>query len=203
MFYYTTQGIYVKKNIEGFADTNNLDNSCDNRIKQISSDFDIKFNEQKTALDKSTKDLLSTKEECSKSIAEINKQFQTDKTTFETNIKQLRADKEDLGKKVDGQKSCDILIKQSYSDFEKQYQSQKDTYEGKIKDQKDITDKTMKQFLTEKEDWTKQFDSQKIQSTKSVQQEKDKLENTKKIFEEKIKKLESAIAEISLDIKKI
>ena len=44
MFHYTTQGSYMEKNIEGFADTNSLDNSCNDRIKQISSDFDTKFN---------------------------------------------------------------------------------------------------------------------------------------------------------------
>lgn len=203
MFYYTTQGIYLKKNIEGFADTDNSTNSCDSRIKQMSSDFDTKFNEQKNELIKSNKDLLNEKDECIRKIAEINKQFQSERKLTENTIKQLFADKEGLNKKIEGQKSCDLLIKQSYADFEKQYQSQKDTYEVKIKEQKEITEKTMKQFLTEKEDWTKQFDSQKIELTKSLEQEKNKLENTKKTFEEKIKKLESAIAEITLDIKKI
>lgn len=214
MFHYTTQGIYLNKNIEGFADINTNNLECDKRITQLSSSFDTKFNEQKNALDKSMKDLLNEKEECVNKITEIKNKIQIDKTNNESafnefknnsenNIKQLTIDKEDLIKKVEGQKSCDLLIKQSYSDFEQQYQTQKNTYEGKIKEQKENTDNTMKQFLKEKEDWTKQFDFEKKESTNTLQQEKDKLDNIKKIFEDKIKKLELAIAEITLDIKKI
>ena len=227
MFYYTTQGNYIKKNIEGFTDTNNSASSCDDRVKQISSEYDIKINEQKSAIEKSIKE----KEECAKQIAEINKQFQIDKTNFDLNIKQLTADKtnfettikqltadktnfestinqltadkQDLIKKIDGQKSCDTLIKQSYSDFEKQYQTQKDTYESRVKEQKEITEKTMKQFLIEKEAWEKNLESQKIELSNSLKQEKDKLETTKKLFEEKIKKLGTAIVEITSDINKI
>ena len=69
--------------------------------------------------------------------------------------------------------------------------------------EKEITDKTMKQFLDEKEEWNKKFDEQKKQWEKSVEEEKKKLSDLKKLFEEKINSLDSAIKEISLNIKKI
>ncbi len=99
--------------------------------------------------------------------------------------------------------SCDNLIKQSYADFDKQYATLKTDYDTKLKEQKDITDKTMKQFLDEKEQWDKKFNEQKVQFEKSVEEEKKKLSDLKKIFEEKINALDTAIKAISLDIKKI
>jgi hypothetical protein len=100
-------------------------------------------------------------------------------------------------------KSCDNLIKQSYIDFDKQYATLKTDYDSKLKDQKDITEKTLKQFLDEKDQWNKKFEEQKSQFEKSVEEEKKKLSDLKKVFEEKINSLESAIKAISLDIKKI
>ncbi len=99
--------------------------------------------------------------------------------------------------------SCDNLIKQSYADFDKQYALLKTDYDTKLKEQKDIIDKTMKQFLEEKEQWDKKFTEQKTQFEKSVEEEKKKLSDLKKVFEEKINSLDSAIKAISLDIKKI
>ena len=64
---------------------------------------------------------------------------------------------------------------------------------SKIKEQMDITNKTMQQFLQEKNNWTNKCDNE-------ILFKKNKLENIKTQFEEK---LESAITEISLDIKKI
>ena len=64
---------------------------------------------------------------------------------------------------------------------------------SKIKEQIDITNKTMQQFLQEKNNWTNKCDNE-------ILFKKNKLENIKTQFEEK---LESAITEISLDIKKI
>jgi len=220
------------KNIEGFADTINPEDltnplpisMCDNYFKQLKSEFDSnlkqkedKLQQQEIILMNSQKNLLTAineKDECAKKITEFNKQFQTEKSNcdlklselsknFENTINNITIERNNLIKKVNDQESCDVLIKQSYSDFDKKYQLQKDAYEAKIKEQIDVTNKTMQQFLQEKEDWTKQFNYQKSELTKSIQEEKNKLENTKIIFEEKIKKLESAIAEISLDIKKI
>ncbi len=99
--------------------------------------------------------------------------------------------------------SCDNLIKQSYADFDKQYATLKTDYDAKLKEQKDITDKTMKQFLDEKEIWDKKFTEQKTAFEKSVEEEKKKLSDLKKVFEEKINALDTAIKTISLDIKKI
>jgi hypothetical protein len=218
MFFYTTQGKYIENNIENnienFGNIDNSTKSYDESIKYVSIGFDTKITDQKKFLGKSEKDWENEIDMCNKKITEINKQFSMEKNdleskfnelkkTSENNISQLTTDKNDLNKKIEGQKSCDILIKQSYADFDKQYQLQKNTYDEKIKEQKEITDKTMSQFLTEKENWTKQFDLQKIQSNKILQEEKVKLENIKNLFEEKIKKLESAIYEITMDIKKI
>ena len=51
MYRYTAQGIYIKKNIERFADTNNSTSSntstnvglCDTRVNQITSEYETKL----------------------------------------------------------------------------------------------------------------------------------------------------------------
>ena len=99
--------------------------------------------------------------------------------------------------------SCDNLIKQSYADFDKKYQLLKIDYDIKLKEQKDITDSTMKQFLDETEAWDIKFKKmQKIQED-LINKEKKKLDDLKTIFEEKIKSLNSSINDISISIKKI
>ncbi len=213
MYRYTAQGYLQKKNYEYFADTNqtNQNNQCDSVVKQVTDNYDKQFSELKSTSELS---LSNEKNECNKKITDLNKSFQDQKTSYELQfseykknseniIRQLNIDKEELNKKIDGQKSCDVLIKQSYADFEKQYEKQKNDCNAKITEHKENTDKTMKQFIIEKENWTKQFDLYKIESEKTLQEEKQKLETTKKLFEEKIKLIENEISKISLDIKKI
>ncbi len=105
--------------------------------------------------------------------------------------------------KINESNSCNNLIKQSYADFDKKYQLLKTEYDVKLKDQKNMTDNTMKQFLDEKEEWNKKFEERKNQCDKSINEEKKKLTDLKKMFEERINLLDTSIKEISLAIKKI
>ena len=74
---------------------------------------------------------------------------------------------------------------------------------SKIKEQMDITNKTMQQFLQEKNNWTNKCNNEKSKLDNEILNEKKKLEKIKTQFEKKLSELQSAITEISLDIKKI
>jgi hypothetical protein len=99
--------------------------------------------------------------------------------------------------------SCANVIKDSYADFKKQYELLKKDYEKQLDEQKDINQKNKDSILKETETWKQDFKKMKAEQEILINKEKEKLDDLKKIFEEKIKSLNSSINDISISIKKI
>ena len=191
----------------------NESESCGTIIKDNYSNIDKKYEETIKNLNIDYANLETNlksaqqiaQQSCDDRIKEINSNCETNlksaQQSCDVRIKEINSNYETNLKSA--QQSCDARIKEINSVFDTNYQTQKDMYESKIKEQMDITNKTIQQFLKEKNNWTNKCNNEKSKLDNEILNEKKKLEKIKTQFEKKLSELQSAITEISLDIKKI